>query len=369
MNFELNDDQTQIRNSLSRYLRAQHDFEARGKLLAGNGGQALWQAFAQELGILGAPFPEDVGGFGGGPVEVMVVMEALGEALVVSPYLETVVLAGSVLRQAGGALANGVMRAIAAGEAQVAVAFGETGTRFAYDGIQTTAHPSGDGYRIDGAKAVVLGARDAQHLLVLARLQGRPALFLLDSASAAVSRHDYRLIDERPASDIWLDGVQVAADALLFADATGVVDRAIDEATAALCAEAVGVMRRMLADTLEYTKQRRQFDQPLAGFQALQHRMVDMFMLVEQSVSATYLATLKLDAAPKDRARAVSAAKATIAKALRQVGQEAVQMHGGMGLTELLPVGHYFKRATVMEQQFGSADYHVARYAALARAA
>lgn len=369
MNFELNDDQTLIRNSLTRYLREQHDFAARTRLLAGNGSQALWQAFASELGILGAPFPESAGGFGGGPVEVMVVMEALGEALVVSPYLETVVLAGSVLRQARGERAGDLMQAIAAGEAQVAVAFGEAGTRFGYRGIQSTARPSGDGYRIDGAKTVVVGAQGAQHLLVLALLEGRPALFLMDSSQAGITRQDYVLIDERPASDIGLDAVQVAADALLFADAADIVDRAVDEATAALCAEAVGVMRRMLADTLEYTKQRRQFDQPLASFQALQHRMVDMFMLVEQSVSATYLATLKLDASPADRARAVSAAKVTIAKALRQVGQEAVQMHGGMGLTELLPVGHYFKRATVMEHQFGSADYHVARYAALARAA
>jgi alkylation response protein AidB-like acyl-CoA dehydrogenase len=369
MNFELTDEQAMIRDSLTRYLRERHDFETRGKLLAADGGRALWQALAGELGLLGATFPQAVGGFGGGAVEAMVVMEALGGALVVSPYLETVVLAGSLLRHAGGDKASALMAGIVGGNTLVAVGVGEAGTRFGRQGIRSEARRDGDGFRLDGAKTVVVGAADAQYLLILALLEDRPALFLVDAGADGLSRQDYPLIDERRASDIVLAGVRLGADSLLAADASEIVDRAFDEATAALCAEAVGVMRRMLADTIDYTRQRRQFDQPLASFQALQHRMVDMYMQVEQSVSATYLATLNLDAEPAIRARAVSAAKVTIAKALRQVGQEAVQMHGGMGLTELLPVGHYFKRATVMEHQFGSADYHVARYAALARAA
>ena len=366
MDFELSDEQALLKDSLTRYLREHHSFETRRTLLATRGGAALWRAFAEDLGILGAPFPAEAGGFGGGAVEAMVVMEALGGALVVSPYLESVVLAGSLLRQADSERATALMAQIASGHERVAVAIGEAGMRFGFAGIATCAVRDGDEFRIDGAKTVVVGAAEADHLLVLALLADRPALFLVDREAQGLTRHDYSLIDDRRAADLTLSAVRAE---LLVADAATIVELALDEATAALCAEAVGVMRRMLADTIDYTKQRRQFDQPLAGFQVLQHRMVDMAMLVEQAVSATFLATLRLDAAADVRGRAVSAAKVTIAKALRRVGQDAVQMHGGMGLTDLLPIGHYFKRATVMESQFGSADYHVARYAALARAA
>lgn len=366
MNFELTDEQALIRDSLTRYLREHHDFDARRAGLAGNGA-TLWRTLADDLGVLGASFPAEAGGFGGGAVETMIIMEALGEALAVTPYLETVVLAGSLLRQAGGDRAIELMGMIATGEARVAVALGEAGTRFDITGIATVAARDGEGYRVQGAKVAVTGARDATHLLVLALLDGRPALFLLDPAANGITRHDYPLIDERTAADLTLDGA--VAELMPCADTASIVGCALDEATAALCAEAVGVLRRMLADTIDYTKQRKQFGQPLASFQALQHRMVDMYMSVEQAVSATYLATLRLDAPLTERAMAVSAAKVTVSRALRRVGQEAVQMHGGMGLTDLLPVGHYFKRATVMEHQFGSVDYHITRYAALARTA
>jgi alkylation response protein AidB-like acyl-CoA dehydrogenase len=367
MDFEPTEEQSLLRDTLTRYLRERYDFDARRAVLAAGDDDGLWRALADDLGVLGAPFPVETGGLGGGAVETMLVMEALGEALAVTPYLETVVLAGSLLRQAGNDRARELLAAIAAGEARIAVAIGEPGTRFGLNGIATAALATGQGFALTGDKTVVVGAPTATHLLVLANADEELALFLTDPRAPGVAAHRYRLIDERGAADLALR--DVAAERLPLADVRTAVERALDEATAALCAEAVGVLRRMLADTIDYTKQRRQFDQPLAAFQALQHRMVDMYMAVEQAVSASYLATLRLDAPAPVRSRAVSAAKVTVARALREVGQEAVQMHGAMGLTDLLPIGHYFKRATVMEHQFGSADYHIARYAALARAA
>lgn len=379
MDFSLSDEQVMLRDTLSRYLAQSDPFDARLKrrTTKPTGDATLWRALAQELGIVGAALPEAAGGLGGGAVETMVIMEALGEALAVTPYLSTVVLAGTVLQRAGGAQAGALLAAITTGEAQVALAALEADSRHALAAVATTATRDGNGWRIDGAKAVVLGAPDADHLIVSARTAGDTrdvrgvSLFLVSRDAAGVTRHDYRLIDATPAADVVLDGVRLPANALLGpeGEAVPLLEEANDAATAAVCAEAAGVMRRMLTDTVGYTKERKQFGQPLAAFQVLQHRMVDMFMAVEQAQSAAYLATLKMGEPAAERARAVSAAKAVVTDGVRFVGQNAVQLHGAMGMTDELAVGHYFKRATAIEQQFGGGDHHLKRYVALGRAA
>lgn len=376
MNFTLSDEQKMLRDTISRYLAESDPLDARLKRRPTTPTEdaSLWRALAHDLGILGASFPESAGGLGGGAVETMVIMEALGEALATTPYLSSVVLAGGVLRRTGG---DALLEGIAGGDVRIALAALEADSRYAYHAVATTAVRDGEGWRITGTKAVVLGAPDADHLIVSARTAGNVrdvrgiSLLLVPRDAAGVTRHDYRLIDATPAADIVLADVVLPADALLGdeGDALPLLERVADEGIAALCAEAAGVMRRMLDDTVAYTKERKQFGQTLASFQVLQHRMVDMFMHVEQAQSAAYLATLNLDADAATRGRAVSAAKAVVADGVRFVGQNAVQLHGAMGMTDELAVGHYFKRATAIEQQFGSADHHLARYAALGRAA
>ncbi len=362
MNFELSEEQAMLRDMLRRYLREQYDFETRrARVQAGRGQDAaLWQELA-DLGILGVLLPEAAGGMGGGAVEAMLVSEILGEALVAEPFLETVVIGAGLLAGAG-VRAEAVLAEIAGGAVRIASSL-EPG--------MLDAEPAPGGWHLRGQLSVVVGAPGASHLVVAARTSGDgPSLFLLEAGTPGVAVQGYKLIDDRPAGDIEIDA-HLPADALLGAPGAAgpVIEAVLDAARAALCAEAVGVLRRMLDDTVEFAKQRRQFGQPLAGFQALQHRMVDMFLALEQAVSASHLATLNLGAPPETRARAVAAAKATIGKAARFIGENAVQLHGAMGMTDELAVGHYFKRATVIAQSFGSTDAQVARYAALMRAA
>jgi alkylation response protein AidB-like acyl-CoA dehydrogenase len=369
MDFALTAEQQLLRDSLAEYLADHYDLAS-----SRVGWQPqVWRAFAHDLGILGATLPEDVGGAGGGPVEAMVVAEELGRALVVEPYVDTVVLGGGVLRRcAGGAE---VLKGIVAGDARVAPALLEPTSGESTHDVTTSAERVGDSWVLTGAKTVVPGAAHATHLLVSARTAGERrdhagiSLFLvpLDPAPAGLQAHHYRTIDDRHAADLEFDGVHLPATALLGEQDAGwdALSPALDEAVAAVCAEAVGAMRKVLADTVEYAKQRRQFGQPIGSFQVLQHRMVDMHIELEQAVSAVYLATLKLGAEPAERARAVSAAKVTISRAARFVGQSAVQLHGGMGMTQELAIGHYFKRLTAIEHEFGTADAHRARYAAL----
>ncbi|MFS2112484.1 acyl-CoA dehydrogenase family protein [Sphingomonas sp. Sphisp140] len=359
VNFELSEDQTMLRDMLQRYLREQYDFETRrARVRAGRGQDAaLWQGLA-DLGILAVPLSGTAGGLGGGPVETMVVMEALGEALVAEPFLETVVIGGALLQAHDAELLPG----IAGGAVRIAASL---------EPAALAAEPAPGGWHLTGHAPVVIGAPGASHLILAARTSGDgPSLFLVEGGTPGITLHGYQLIDDRPAADLDIN-VHLPAEALLGTPGTAglLIETVLDTARAALCAEAVGVLRRMLDDTVAFAKQRRQFGQPLASFQALQHRMVDMFLALEQAVSASHLATLNLPTPPETRARAVAAAKATIGKAARFIGENAVQLHGAMGMTDELAVGHYFKRATVIAQSFGSTDAQVARYAALMRAA
>lgn len=357
MDFTLNSEQELLRDGLSKFLTARYDLErSRTAAKTGAGWQPeVWHAFAEELGILGAPLPESAGGSGGGPVESMVIAEELGRALVTEPFIDTVVVAGGLLTRAGSDAAQAMLEQIAAGTAIVATSL---------DPLSVNAVRDGEDWVLSGSPAVVMNAPIATHLLIAARTGGSTLLFLTD---AAVPMHGYRTVDDRRAADLTLDGLRLPAAALIDADAGPSLEQALDEGAAAVCAEAVGAMRRVLADTVEYCKQRQQFGQPIGTFQALQHRMVDMYMELEQAVSAVYLAVLHLGDDAHARARAVSAAKATVGRAARFVGQNAVQLHGGMGMTEELAIGHYFKRLTAVQYEYGSTDTHRTRYSTLTR--
>jgi alkylation response protein AidB-like acyl-CoA dehydrogenase len=375
MDFSFTDEQRMLRDSLSSFLADTYDFDARKKAIAAEPGwrPQIWRSLAQDLGVLGAALPEEMGGLGGGPVDNLVVMEELGKALVVEPYLETVVIGAGLLKRIDTPAAAKAVAEIIAGDRIVALAWGEPKGRYDANDVSTRAVRNGAGWRLDGRKAVVAGAPMADQLIVTARTSGEQrdldgvSLFLVDKAAPGLAHRDYATVDGRQASEIALDGVVVGADALLGEEGAGLplVEQVLDEARAALCAEALGVMGQLLGQTLAYTKQRRQFGHPISDFQVLQHRMVDMFIQHEQAVSMTYMATLKLDQPAPERAKAVSAAKAFVGKACRFVGQNAVQTHGGIALTNELALSHYFKRASMIESELGSVDWHLARYQGL----
>ncbi|MDT5013930.1 MAG: hypothetical protein QOD39_90 [Mycobacterium sp.] len=373
MDFNLSKEQELLRDGLGKFLSTRYELEkSRSAAKTGPGWQPdIWRGFADELGILGAALPEEVGGIGGGPVEIMVIAEALGHALVVEPYVDTVVVAGGLLRRAGGPVAESLLEKIVEGSAIVALAAAEPSSGEHWQDVTTAAERDGDEWVLRGSKIVAMSAPLATHLLVTARTDSGVSLFVveMDRTGPGIEMHPYRTVDDRRAADIVFDGLRLPGQVLLGEEgkAWPSIAAARDEGAAAVCSEAVGCMRKVLADTVEYAKQRHQFGQPIGSFQVLQHRMVDMYMELEQAVAAVYLAVLNLEAESAVRARAVSAAKATIGRAARLIGQQSVQLHGGMGMTEELAIGHYFKRLTAIQYEFGSTDYHVARYAELTR--
>lgn len=375
--FELTDTQSMLRDSLSRYLAEHHDIDQRVKLLASAERQPpLWHAFAHELGLLGASFGEAQGGMGGGAADNLVIMETLGEALAAAPYLSTVVIGGGIFsriaRESDGDLAQQMIGRIIDGHAVIAWAATEPQGRHDLADLRTTLTPDGQGFVLNGHKCVVHDAPWATDLLVTARAAGAgigvgaPAnvsLVHLDARVPGLRRRDYRTVDGGYASDLVFDAVRVTREHLVGApgSALPLLQTVIDEATLAVCAEACGVMRRLLRDTVEYARQRRQFGSPIAGFQALQHRLADMFLALEQASALTAASAAALSAAPRERELAVSSAKVCVASACKVVGQGAVQIHGGMGMTEELAVGHYFRRATQIELLFGSPGWHLRR--------
>lgn len=380
MDFNLSTEQELLRDGLGKFLATRYELEkSRTAAKLGLGWQPeIWRGFAEELGILGATVPESAGGIGGGPTEIMVIAEELGRALVVEPFVDTAVVAAGLLQRADGPASTAVLERIVDGSAIVAVAAAEPGSGERWNGVSTTAVRDGADWVLTGAKAVVVGAPIATHLLITARTSGQPdepdgiSLFVMEFDAAAPPRgvtvHSYRTIDDRRAADLEFDGLRLPVDALLDDNVWPSLAQARDEGAAAVCAEAVGAMRKVLADTVDYCKQRQQFGQPIGSFQVLQHRMVDMYLELEQAVSAVYLAVLNLAAEAHVRAKAVSAAKVTVGRAARFIGQNAVQLHGGMGMTEELAIGHYFKRLTAVQYEFGSTDFHRTRYAKLSRA-
>jgi len=371
MDFNFTEEQGMIRDSLSRLIREQYDFDTRRKVVASKEGwsPAMWAQFA-ELGLLMAPFSEEDGGLGGGPIDAMVVMEEFGKGLVVEPYLPSVVCGGGFLKRGSDAQKAEHLAGVMSGEQIFAFAYAEPRGRYNLADLETTAKKDGSGFSINGHKAVVVGAPWATHFIVTARTSGgrRDAkgvtVFVVAKDAKGVSTRDYPTVDGRRASEVYFENVSVSADAVVGEVDNGLplVELVTDEAIAALCAEACGAMKVAHEMTVEYSRNRKQFGTAIGKFQVLQHRMVDMFMEHEQSVSMTYMATLKVDEDKVTRKKAASAAKVRIGQAGRFVGQQAIQIHGGMGMTDELAVGHYFKRLTMIDAEFGNVDHHLKRY-------
>ncbi len=373
MDFSLSDEQVLLQDSVQRFIQNDYSFALRQKLIASDAGfsQEIWQQFA-ELGWLALPFAEEWGGIGGSPIDTMILLEAFGRGLVVEPYLSTVVLAGKCLEMGGSRIhKESLLAEIIAGQRFGALAFVEPQARFNLSDVTTTATASGAGYVLNGFKGVVLGGPAAQFLVVPARTSGAQrddhgiTLFVVDVAKAGVQRRDYTTIDGGRASEFHFEGVSLdAADVLGNVDAgLELLQGVIDYAILAIGAEAVGAMEVAYKSTVEYCKTREQFGQPIGKFQVLQHRMVDMFMEHEQSKSLLYMAAMRLDEGYDQAARkAVSALKVQVGKSGRFVGESAIQLHGGMGMTEEMSIGHYFKRLTTIDTLFGNADFHLRRY-------
>jgi pimeloyl-CoA dehydrogenase small subunit len=374
VDFSFTEEQTLLRNMVQSFVQDNYDFDSRMKIVRSEEGMSreIWGQFA-ELGLLAAPFSEDMGGLDGGPIETMVIMEELGRGLVVEPYLPTIVLCGGILsRHASDAQKEANLPGIIGGEDVWALAYAEPQSRFNPADVLTSAKADGDGYVLNGTKAVVAAAPWASKLVVSARISGEQrdsdglGLFIVDKSANGVSTQDYPTVDGNRASEVTLENVAVGADALIGEAGNGLalLEEALDFGIGAVCAEAIGHMKCLNDATVEYCKTRKQFGVPIGSFQVLQHRMVDMFMEYEQSVSMTYMVNMKLTESEAERKKAAAGAKVQIGKSGRFVGQEAVQLHGGMGMTEELNVGHYFKRLTVIDTQFGNVDHHLKRFAA-----
>ncbi len=374
MDFSLSEVQMMLTDSIEKFLDNDYDFETRQKYAGSEAGYSadVWQKFA-ELGWTAVPFSEADGGFEGGPIDTMVMMQLFGRGLVVEPYLANIVLAGGILRRTASAAQKlKWLQPIISGELQAGLAFTEPQSRYDLANIMTSAVRDGDEWVLNGKKGLVLNGGNAGLLIIPARTSGEATsatgitLFAVGSIADGVSRNVYPTVDGHRAAEVELNGVRVGADAVLGEIGAGyeVLDAVIDEATLAVCAEAVGIMRAMTDKTVEYSKSRVQFGVPIGSFQALQHRMVDMLTECEQSYSLLLWASMANAEGTDEAKRAVSAIKYKIGTAGQKVGQEAVQLHGGMGVSWDMDIAHYFKRLTAIGQIFGTADWHLDKLAA-----
>ena len=375
MDFTFNEEQTMIQDQVEQFIQKEYDWETRQELSNSDLGFGThnWKTFA-ELGWLGIAVSEKNGGFGGSSIETMLIMEEFGKGLVVEPFLETVVMSAGILDRHGtDEQKNQVLNSVINGEMHLALAYAEPQSRFNLSDVVTEAKEDGDNFVINGFKSVVMNGPSANKIIISARTSGTQledkgiSLFLVDSDIEGLTKSDYKTVDGRKASDINLENVIVSNSCLIGSLNAGfdILDDAIDRSILAISAEAVGAMEILYKTTVEYTKTREQFGTPIGKFQVLQHRMVDMFMEYEQCKSLLYMATMKNEESAPDAKKAISGLKYQVGKAGKFVGQQAVQLHGGMGVTDELNVGHYFKRLTTIGTIFGNADYHLKQYTSL----
>ena len=374
MDFELSDEQRLLKDSVERLTTQRYDFETRKKFMAEPDGWSrdMWRQYA-ELGLTALPFAEEHGGIGGGPVETMIVMEAFGRALALEPYLATVVLGGGFLRHgASDAVKGELLPKVASGEALLSFAHIERQARYDLADVATTAKKDGAGYVLNGEKSLALHGDCADKLIVSARVSGDQrskdgiGVFLVDARQDGVSRRGYPTMDGLRAAEVTLQNAKVGADAVIGepGNAYPLIERVVDSGIAALAAEAVGAMSAMHEITVDYLKQRKQFGVPIGNFQVLQHRAGDMLIALEQARSMAMLATMMSEEEnAAERRKAIAAAKVQIGRSAKIVGQGAIQLHGGIGMTMEYKVGHYFKRVTMIDTMFGDADYHLAALA------
>ena len=377
MDLSLSVEHSILRDSVERFVRESYPSNKRRNFVDENKGflQENWQKFSK-LGWLGLNLPEEFGGNGGSEIDTMVVAEALGPGLILEPFLETVVM-GSKLIQVGynEKQKSEILSNLVRGRLILTFAFAEPQSRYSLSDVQLSAKPNGDQFVLNGKKAVVRHACSADRIIVSARTAGDRrdkrgiTLFLIERNSPGLSRRDYKLQDDIPASELVFDNVCLSRTAMIgdLDCALPMIELVVDHGIAMVCAEAVGIMSALYTATLQYVKTREQFGQPIGKFQVIKHRMVDMLMSCEEARSMAYMATLKLgESDPNVRKRAASAAKVSIGKAARFVGQQSIQLHGGMGMTDELNVGHYFKRLTMIDILFGDVDFHLKRYSACA---
>ena len=375
MNFELSEEQKMIQQSVERFVQENYDLTNRVKISSEDPGysQDYWTAMA-ELGWLGLAFSEEDGGFGGNQIDTLVLMEQFGKGLVLEPFLANIVLGGGAIKRGGTpAIKESVLPNLIEGNLQVTLAYAEEQSRFDIEDVATAAREDGNNFIINGKKSMVLNAESADKIVVVARTNGSQvdengiSLFLVDATSAGIERENFPTVDGLRASEITFTDVEVSSDNLIGEKDKGfsILQAVVNDAILALSAEAVGAMEVLYKDTVEYTQQREQFDHPLSDFQVLQHRMVDMFMEYEQCKSLLLRATMETVQDPILAQRTVHALKHLIGKSGIFVGESAVQLHGGMGVTEELRIGHFFKRLLVIDSQFGNADFHLDKFTGL----
>jgi alkylation response protein AidB-like acyl-CoA dehydrogenase len=372
MNFELSDEQKMIQQSVERFVQDNYDLNTRISLSSDNLGYSndYWKSMA-ELGWLGLPFDESDGGFGGNQIDVLVIMEQFGKGLVLEPYLASIVMGGGALKKGGTeSLKKEILPGLVDGTKQLSFAYAEQQSRFDLEDVITSARKEGDNFILNGQKSMVQNAETADHIVVVARTSGGQidengiTLFLVDASSEGLSMDNFPTVDGLRASEITLKNVSVNADRVVGNVDEGfeILQSVANDAILALSAEAVGAMEVLYKDTVEYTQQREQFDHPMSEFQVLQHRMVDMFMEYEQCKSMLYRATMESVQDPKAAQRTIHGLKHLIGKSGLFVGENAVQLHGGMGVTEELRIGHFFKRLLVIDSMFGNADHHLQKF-------
>jgi alkylation response protein AidB-like acyl-CoA dehydrogenase len=366
MNFDFSEEQVMLRDSVARYIQDDYDFDTRNKVVASEEGfsRENWQTFA-ELGWLSIPFAEENGGFGGSPVDLMLIMEQLGRGLIAEPFIPTVLLFGGLVEAAGSSdQKEALLPAVIGGELQGAFAYLERKTRFDLDAIETTASGAGDSYTLSGEKTVVFNGAAADKLVVSALSDGGVSLFLVDANADGVSRTSYRMMDGQVVANITLDG---AAGELLgeAGKALPIIEQVVDNVTLAISAEAVGIMGRLNEVTVEYARTREQFGVAIGTFQALQHRMVDNFMAYEQARSLLYRAVCDRLEGKADAKRSLHALKTLVDRSGKHIGAESIQLHGGMGVTEEMSVGHYARRLMMINTTFGNGDYHQQKFSEL----
>lgn len=375
MDFTFNEEQTLIQDQVDQFIQKEYDWETRQSLSNSElgFGDNNWQKFA-ELGWLGISTSEDSGGFGGSAIESMLIMEAFGKGLVVEPFLETIIMSSGLIDEHGSdQQKSSILEPAIAGELHLALAYAEPQSRFNLSDVVTEAKIDGDNYILNGYKSVVMNGPSADKIIVSARTSGSQleeagiTLFIVDANSVGLNKTNYKTVDGRRASDLTIENVSVTKDDIIghVDKGFGLLDSSIDRAILAISAEAVGAMEVLYKTTVEYTKTREQFGTSIGKFQVLQHRMVDMFMEYEQCKSLLYMATMKHEEGSSDAKKAISGLKYQVGKAGRFIGQQAVQLHGGMGVTDELNVGHYFKRLTTVGTIFGNTDFHLKRYTSL----
>ena len=375
MDFTFNEEQSLIQDQVDQFIQKEYDWETRQSLSNSDlgFGQENWRKFA-ELGWLGISVSEDSGGFGGSAIESMLIMEAFGKGLVVEPFLETMIMSGGIIDDHGTVEQKSVLLEPAiAGDMQLALAYAEPQSRFNLSDVVTEAKADGENFILNGYKSVVMNGPSANKIIISARTSGSQldengiTLFVIDSEASGLNKTNYKTVDGRRASDLTIENVSVSQDDIVGELDLGykILDSAIDKAILAISAEAVGAMEVLYKATVEYTKTREQFGTAIGKFQVLQHRMVDMFMEYEQCKSLLYMATMKHEEGAMDSKKAISGLKYKVGKAGKFIGQQAVQLHGGMGVTDELNVGHYFKILTTVGTIFGNTDYHLKKYTSL----